>query len=81
MMNRLLWQTHAGKSPFSPTDTATILFDDHRVHMINRSEGLANPVDLFERVCDWMASVKEATVPVTQELFWFDWVQLVEYGT
>lgn len=49
--------------------------------MINRSERLANPVDLFECVCDWMASVKEATAPVTQELIQSDWVQLVEYGT
>lgn len=49
--------------------------------MINRSERLANPFNLFERVCNWMASVKEATVPVTQELFRSDWVQLVEYGT
>lgn len=49
--------------------------------MINRSERLADPVDFFKRVCDWMASVKEATAPVTQELFRSDWVQLVEYGT
>ena len=81
MMNRLAWKTHASKSPFPPTDTASVHFNDHRVDMINRSERLANPVDLFECVCDWMASVKEATAPVTQELIQSDWVQLVEYGT
>ena len=65
MMNRLTWKTHASKSPFPPTDTASVHFDHHRVDMINRSKRLANPIDLLERVCDWMASVKEATAPVT----------------